>query len=96
MKLSAAKIAKRENADLAALDNFETIYKTQQQSISRRLLGSAEPANNRAVTYLTQAENEAVKSLAAAIGINVSTLIRLTLVTLAAAGLPAEYDPRLD
>jgi 16S rRNA U516 pseudouridylate synthase RsuA-like enzyme len=95
MKLSAAKKARREDADLAALDNFGQIYKTQQQSISRRLLGAAEPANTRAVTYLTQAENEAVKNLAEAIGVNVSTLIRLTLVTLAAAGLPAEYAPRL-
>ena len=87
--------AKRESEDLAVLDRFEDIYKTQHSSISRRLLGASKPANTRAVAYLTQDEMVAVKSLADSIGANVSTLIRLTMVTLAAAGLPSDYDPRL-
>ncbi len=87
--------AKRDESDLATLDRFEDIYKTQQQAISRRLLGAKVPANTRAVAYLTHDEMAAVKSLADSIGANVSTLIRLTMVTLAAAGLPGDYDPRL-
>ena len=93
--LTAAAAAKRENKDLEALDNFERIYQTQQQAISRRLLGS-KPANVRAVAYLTDEEMEAVKGLAEAVGLNVSTLMRLTLTTLAAAGLPSGYDPRVN
>jgi predicted DNA binding CopG/RHH family protein len=97
MRLTANKRAKREKSDLQALGNFETIYKTQQESISRRLFGAKDKAEKRVVTYLTLPELEAVKSLAEAIGMNTSCLIRLTLVTLAAAGLPADYttDPRL-
>ena len=87
--------AKRENEDLAVLDRFEDIYKTQHSSISRRLLGASKPTNTRAVAYLTHDEYVAVKSLADSIGANVSTLIRLTMVTLAAAGLPSDHDPRL-
>ena len=87
--------AKRENEDLAVLDRFEDIYKTQHSSISRRLLGASKPTNTRAVAYLTHDEYVAVKGLAESIGANVSTLIRLTMVTLAAAGLPSDHDPRL-
>jgi hypothetical protein len=85
----------RDDADLAVLDRFEDIYKTQQSSISRRLLGCKTPAETRAVAYLTEEEMEAVKNLAKSVGTNVSTLIRLTMVTLAAAGLNGDYDPRL-
>jgi hypothetical protein len=92
---TATTIAKREEADLAALDNFDQIYKTQQQAISRRLLGNKQPTHNRAVAYLTDAEMDAVKGLAESVGTNVSTLIRLTMTTLAAAGLPDRYDPRV-
>jgi hypothetical protein len=74
MKLSAAKKARREDADLETLDNFGQIYKTQQQSISRRLFGTKDKATTRAVSYLTQPEMEAVKSLAESIGVNTSTL----------------------
>lgn len=92
--MSSAATAKRETADLAVLDNFDRIYKTQQQAISRRLLGCKQ-TQNRAVAYLTDEEMEAVKSLAGVVGMNVSTLIRITMTTLAAAGLPSDsYDPR--
>jgi 16S rRNA U516 pseudouridylate synthase RsuA-like enzyme len=87
--------ATREDKDLATLEKFEDIYQTQQQAISRRLLGAKEPAETRAVAYLTQREMEAVKVLAESVGLNVSTLIRLTMTTLAAAGLSgSNYDPR--
>lgn len=85
--------AKRDESDLATLDRFEDIYKTQQQSISRRLLGAKAPANTRAVAYLTQDEMVAVKGLADSIGINVSTLIRLTMTELATA-FQVQHDPR--
>ncbi len=94
MTLSATKKANREIADLETLDRFETIYKAQTNSISRRLLGAKMPAETRAVAYLTQDEMEAVKGLADSIGINVSTLIRLTMTELAAAFMP-QHDPRL-
>ena len=94
MTLSPTKKANRETADLKALDNFETIYKTQCPSISRRLLGAKTPADTRAVAYLTQDEMVAVKGLADSIGINVSTLIRLTMTELATAFMP-QYDPRV-
>lgn len=84
----------RDDADLAVLDSFETIYKTQQGAISRRLLGH-KTATVRAMVYLTPEEMEAVKGLSKTIGLNVSTLIRLTLITLTAASLPADYDPRV-
>lgn len=92
---TAAANRKREDADLQVLDRFDDIYKTQINSISRRLLGVKNPTNSRAVAYLTDEEMEAVKSLAESVGTNVSTLIRLTMVTLAAAYLPGEHDPRL-
>ena len=95
MTTITATAAKRESEDLAVLDRFEDIYKVQHSSISRRLLGASKPANTRAVAYLTHDEMVAVKSLADSIGATVSTLIRLTMVTLAAAGLPSDYDPRL-
>lgn len=95
MRMTANKIAKRENADLEALDKFGRIYKTQANSISRRLLGTKDKAKTRAVAYLTEPEMLAVKGLADSIGINVSTLIRLTMVELAAAFIP-QHDPRLD
>ncbi len=85
---TATAAAKREESDLTALDNFDRIYKTQQQAISRRLLGAKTPTQNRAVAYLTDAEMEAVKGLAESVGINVSTLIRLTMTTLAASHIP--------
>lgn len=86
---------KREEQDIKALEAFEDIYKTQKQSISRRLLGAKVPADTRAVTYLTQDEMEAVKRLADSIGLNVSTLIRLTMTELASAYLSTEPNPRL-
>jgi 16S rRNA U516 pseudouridylate synthase RsuA-like enzyme len=87
--------ATREDKDLETLEKFEDIYQTQQQAISRRLLGAKEPAETRAVAYLTQREMEAVKGLADSVGLNVSTLIRITMTTLAAAGLTSSnYDPR--
>jgi hypothetical protein len=90
---SATAAAKREESDLVALDNFERIYRTQQQAISRRLLGAKTPTQNRAVAYLTDEEMEAVKGLADSVGINVSTLIRLTMITLAASHIaPAGCD----
>lgn len=94
MKLSAAKIAKRETADLEALGRFESIFKTQQAAISRRLLGAKKPTETRAVAYLTEDEMEAVKGLADSVGLNVSTLIRLTMTELAAA-FTVQYDPRV-
>jgi hypothetical protein len=94
MTLSATKKANRETADLETLDRFETIYKAQCPSISRRLLGAKNPAENRAVAYLTSDEMEAVKGLADSIGINVSTLIRLTMTELASA-FQVQHDPRL-
>jgi predicted DNA binding CopG/RHH family protein len=93
--MSNAATAKREATDLTVLDNFDRIYKTQQQAISRRLLGGKLPTQNRAVAYLTDEEMEAVKGLAESVGMNVSTLIRMTMTTLAAAGLPGTSDPRL-
>jgi predicted transcriptional regulator len=93
--ITATAAAKRDDEDIAVLDRFEDIYKTQINSISRRLLGCKAPAENRAVAYLTDEEMESIKNLAKSVGTNVSTLIRLTMVTLAAAGLPSDYDPRL-
>jgi hypothetical protein len=94
MTLSPTKKANRETADLAALDRFDAIYKTQANTISRRLLGAKNPAETRAVAYLTQDEMEAVKGLADSIGINVSTLIRLTMTELASA-FQVQHDPRM-
>lgn len=91
---TATAAAKREESDLAILDRFEDIYKTQQQAISRRLLGAKVPADSRLVAYLTQDEMEAVKGLADSIGINCSTLVRLTMTELAAA-FQVQHDPRL-
>ncbi len=94
MTLTATKKAKREDADLATIDRFEDIYKYQEGAISRRLLGAKKRAETRAVTYLTADEMTAVKGLADSIGINVSTLIRLTMVELASA-FEVRYDPRM-
>jgi hypothetical protein len=92
--LTATKIAKRETADLEALSRFDAIFKTQRASISRRLLGAKNPTDTRAVAYLTHDEMEAVKGLADSVGLNVSTLMRLTMVELASAFKP-QYDPRV-
>ena len=92
---TATKLDKQEDRDLATLGRFEDIYKTQKASISRRLLGSTVKAETRAVAYLTHDEMEAVKGLANSIGINVSTLIRLTMTELASAFTSSAPDPRM-
>jgi hypothetical protein len=95
MTLSATKKDKRETADLEALSRFEDIYKTQANTISRRLLGAKVPADTRLVAYLTDSEMEAVKGLAESIGVNCSTLVRLTMIELAAAFHSPNPDPRM-
>ena len=95
MTLTATKKANRETADLEALDRFDAIYKTQANTISRRLLGAKVPADSRLVAYLTQDEMDAVKGLADSIGINCSTLVRLTMIELAAAFTSSAPDLRL-
>jgi 16S rRNA U516 pseudouridylate synthase RsuA-like enzyme len=87
-------LAKREQADLASLEAFDTLFKTQKQSISRRILGSKVPANKPVTAYLTQGEVEALKQLADNIGLNVSTLIRLTMAEMASAYINNQPDPR--
>jgi hypothetical protein len=95
MTLTATKKANRETADLEALSRFEDIYKTQANTISRRLLGAKVPADSRLVAYITQDEMEAVKGLADSIGVNCSTLVRLTMIELAAAFTSSQPDPRM-
>jgi hypothetical protein len=94
MTLSPTKKANRETADLAALDRFDAIYKTQANTISRRLLGAKVPADSRLVAYLTD-EMEAVRGLAESIGVNCSTLVRLTMIELASAFTSSDLDPRM-
>lgn len=89
-------LAAREEQDIQALEKFEDIYRTQKQSISRRLLGAKAPAETRVVAYLTEVEAEAVKGLAESTGMNVSTLVRLTMTTLAASWLPVGQDSQAD
>jgi hypothetical protein len=95
MTLSPTKKANRETADLTALDRFDTIYKTQANTISRRLLGAKNPADSRLVAYLTDSEMEAVRGLAESIGVNCSTLVRLTMIELASAFTSSDLDPRM-
>lgn len=85
----------QETDDLAALDRVEAIAKIQHQTISRRLLGANKPTNSRVVGYFTEDEAAAVKRFASALGVNVSTIMRIVMVSLAAAGLPSDHDPRL-
>jgi hypothetical protein len=91
-------VTNRDETDREVLENFELIYKTQQGAISRRLLGDKGLTNCPVKAYLTHDELEAVKDLAQSVGLNVSTLVRLTMTTLAAAGLSSTYgcldDPR--
>jgi hypothetical protein len=84
---------RQEDKDLAVLDTFEQVYKAQHATISRRLLGGRDSTDARSMTYYTKRELESIKDFAESIGLNVSTLTRLTMTTLAASHIAQpEYE----